>query len=173
MKGFLKVVVWIVVLAAVCVGVYFVLPEYPQNYVKSIFQPMIDANADMRINQVQSLTNKDLDKATYKVILESKVKNPCWAYRKDETTGVEYVTFHGRGIQINLKEWSAYNGKLSTSATVKIEFQITDGKQVDIHPYVDGVLMEINDGKHVEENDKILLEILRQMYTGMGSLENN
>ena len=171
MKGFLKVVVWILVLAAICVGVYFVLPEYPQSFVKSVFQPMTDAVAKSKIEQVQGILNKDLGNASYKTILESKTKNPCWVYAKDEVTGEESVTFYGRGVTINLKEWQEYQGMLSTSASVKVVFEI-DGQQVNIHPYVDGVLMEIVDGKHVEENKKIRQDILSQLYSGMVPLEH-
>ena len=166
MKGFLKVVVWILVLAAVAVGVYLVLPEYPQSFVKSIYQPMTDAAAKSKIESVQKLINKDLDNASYKTILEAKTKNPCWVYEKDEVTGTEYVRFYGRGLNMNLKDWTEYNGMLSTSASIKMEFEIV-GSKVEIHPYVDGVLMEINDGKHTEENKKIRLDILSQMYAGM------
>lgn len=173
MKGFLKAVAWILVLVGVLVGVYMVLPEYPQSFVKSIVQPIVDSNAKMRIDQVKALTNKDLDNQNYATILEAKTKNPCWSYRKDETTGYEYVTFFGRGLTINLKSFPDYGGLLSTSATVKIEFEIIGGSQVNIHPYVDGTLMEINnpaDNKNLESDKKIRLEILRQVYQG-GSME--
>jgi len=103
MKGFVKFLVWMVVLAAILVGVYFVLPEYPQNYVKSIVQPIIDTNASVRMEQVKALTVKELDNATYNTLLSTRPKNACWSYRMDETTGVEYVTFYGRGLTINLK----------------------------------------------------------------------
>ena len=160
MKGFVKVLIWIVVLAAICVG------EYPQSMVKSIFQPMVDSEAKSMISQVQSLTNKDLDNASYKTILEAKTKNPCWVYNKDETTGEQSVVFYGRGISINLKDWTDYEGVLSTSASIKMEFKIS-GRNVEILPYVDGKLMSIKDGAHVDQNDKIKLDILSQMYTGM------
>ncbi len=168
MKGFIKALVWILILVAVAVGVYFILPEYPQSSVKSIFQPMTDAVAKSKIEQVQNMLNKDFDNASYKTILESKAKNPCWVYRKDETTGMEYVTFYGRGVQINLQDYAEYNGMLSTSASVKIEFEI-NGNKVDIHPYVDDFEnpMEIKDGKHTEENKKIRKAIFSQLYTGM------
>ncbi len=170
MKGFIKAVVWIVIVVAALVGVYFVLPEYPQDFVKSIVQPIVDAESQVRVQQVQSLLVKELDNASYKTILEAKAKNPCWAYEKNEETGVETVTFHGRGLTINLKDWTEYSGLLSTNATVKIEFVITGGKQVDIHAYVDDTLMEIIDAKdsHQEENKKIRLEILKQVYLGSG-----
>lgn len=170
MKGFMKVVVWIVVVIAVAVGVYFILPEYPQSFVKSVFQPMTDAVAKSRIEEVQNIINKDLNGASYKTILESKTKNPCWVYRKEES-GTEYVTFYGRGVSINLKEWEEYNGMLSTSASVKMEFEIAGGK-VEIHPYVDGELMEIKDGKHTKQNKELRLELLTQLHGGMAPLEN-
>lgn len=170
MKGFVKVVVWIVVLAAICVGVYFILPEYPQSYVKSIFQPMTDAAADLRIGQVQNMLNDELDKATYKTILEAKTKNPCWVYKMDEVTGAESVTFYGRGVTINLQDYRDYQGKLSTSAMIKVVFDIT-GNKVQIHPYVDGVLMELNDESYEEKNKEIRTTIFRQMYTGNANLE--
>lgn len=170
MKGFIKAVVWIVIVVAALVGVYFVLPEYPQDFVKSVIQPIVDAESQVRVQQVQSLLVKELDNASYKTILEAKSKNPCWAYEKNEETGVETVTFHGRGLTINLKDWTEYSGLLSTNATVKVEFVITGGKQVDIHTYVDDTLMEIIDAKdsHQEENKKIRLEILKQVYLGSG-----
>lgn len=170
MKGFFKAVVWIVIVVAALVGVYFVLPEYPQDFVKSVVQPIVDAESQVRVQQVQSLLVKELDNASYKTILEAKSKNPCWAYEKNEETGVETVTFHGRGLTINLKDWTEYSGLLSTNATVKVEFVITGGKQVDIHTYVDDTLMEIIDTKdsHQEENKKIRLEILKQVYLGSG-----
>ncbi len=173
MKGFIKAVVWIVIVVAALVGVYFVLPEYPQDFVKSVIQPIVDAESKARVEQVQTLLVKELDNASYKTILEAKAKNPCWAYEKDETTGVETITFHGRGLTINLKDWTEYSGLLSTNAAVKFEFVITGGQKVDIHAYVDGTLMEIVDAKdsHQEENKKIRLEILKQMYYG-GALED-
>ena len=168
MKGFLKVVVWIVVLAAVAAGVYFILPEYPQSFVKSVVQPMTDAVAKSKIESVQSIINKDLDNASYKTILEAKTKNPCWVYSKDEATGAEHVTFYGRGVSINLKEYDDYGGKLSTDASVKIDFEIV-GSKVEIHPYVDDFEnpLEILDGKHVDENKELRLDLLSQLYGGM------
>jgi hypothetical protein len=167
MKNFLKVVIWIVVLGAICFGVYMILPEYPQNFVKSVVQPMVNSQAKTKIGQVKALTNKDLDNATYETILEGKTNSPCWVYEtREEEPGIEYVIFYGKGVTINLKDWTDYNGKLSTSATVKIEFKIS-GNNVEIYPYIDGVKMNITDGKHVDDNNKIKAEIFKQLYEGM------
>lgn len=162
-----KVIIWIVVLAAVCFGVYMILPEFPKAVVTSVVQPIIDSNAKARVDQVKALTNKDLNNANYQTILESKTKNPAWVYEtREEEPGVEYVIFYGRGVSINLKDWTDYQGMLSTSASVKIEFRIVSGN-VEILPYIDGKLMNIKDGKHVDQNDKIKLDILNQLYGGM------
>lgn len=167
MKKFFKVVVWIVILGAVLFGVYTVLPEYPHNFAKSVIQPIIDSEAKTRITQVKALTNKDLNNATYETILESEANTTCWVYEtREEEPGVEYVIFYGRGVSINLKDFVDYNGKLSTNAIVKIEFRIR-GNNVDIYPYVDGTKMNIEDGKHVDQNDQIKLEIFKQLYSGM------
>lgn len=48
MKGFLKVIIWIVILGAICFGVYMILPEYPQNFVKSVVQPMVNSQAKQK-----------------------------------------------------------------------------------------------------------------------------
>lgn len=167
MKGFLKVVMWIVILGAILFGVYMILPEYPQNFAKSIVQPIIDSTAKAKINQVKALTNKDLNNQTYQTILENKTKSKCWVYEThEEEPGIEYVLFYGRGVSINLQDYADYNGKLSTSATVKIEFKISYGTNVEITPYVDGVKMNIQDGKHVDQNNKIKLAIFQQLYNG-------
>lgn len=170
MKGFVRGLVWFLVFVAILVGVYFVLPEYPQSVVKSVIQPMVDTTAEVRISQVQNMLNEDLGGVTYKAILEAQTKNPCWVYSLDEMKGVETVTFYGRGVSINLKDYEEYQGKLSTSAMIKMEFVIT-GQQVDIHPYVDGVKMELDQRTHMQENKQIRLEILSQLYTGKGVLE--
>ncbi|MCM1497052.1 MAG: hypothetical protein NC124_01140 [Clostridium sp.] len=167
MKGFLKVVMWIVILGAILFGVYMILPEYPQNFAKSIVQPIIDSTAKTKIGQVKALTNKDLNGATYQTILEGKTNSKCWVYEtREEEPGIEYVIFYGKGVTINLKDYADYDGKLSTSASVKIEFKIS-GNNVEIYPYVDGVKMNIQDGAHVEQNDKIKQDIFQQLYSGM------
>lgn len=162
-----KVIIWIVVLAAVCFGVYMVLPEFPKAVVTSVVQPMVNSEAKARINQVKLLTNRDLNNANYETILEARTKNASWIYETREAEpGVEYVIFYGRGVSLNLKDWEDYGGMLSTDASVKIEFKIVNGN-VEILPYVDGTLMNIKDGAHVEKNDKIKLDILSQLYGGM------
>lgn len=167
MKNFLKVLIWVVIIGGVCFGIYSVLPEYPHNFVKSFIQPIIDSQAKSRITQVQNLAVEGMDNVNYKTVLEKNTGVSCWTYKKDEAEpGVEYVIYNGKGAAVNLKEYTDYNGKLSTSSVIKFEFKIV-GSNVEIYPYVDGEIMNIQDGAHVDANKKIRSDILQQLYNGM------
>lgn len=168
MNGGAKAIIWIVIFVAVLFGIYMVLPEYPQNFIKGFVQPIVNTQAKTRIEQVKNLTNKDVENATYKDILENNTNTTCWTYAVDETTGAEHVYFYGKGASINLKDYVDYNGTFSTGAVIKVDFVITNNN-VDILPYVDDLETpkNIKDGKHVEENNKIKKEIFYQLYTGM------
>ncbi len=166
MKQLGKVLIWIIILGAILFGVYAFVPEYPHNFMKSFVQPVVDARAKELITSVQNLTNSDVNNATYKEILEKHTSMRYWVYETRETEpGVEYVIFGGKGASINLKDYTDYDGLLSTSAFVKFEFKIT-GNNVDIYPYIDGKPMHINDARHAETNKKIRLDILSQLYGG-------
>lgn len=169
MQKVLKVVIGIVILIAIGFGVYQILPDYPKSFVKSFVQPLTDARAKERITSVQNLQNKDVGNATYKQILEKNTGMSSWIYETRETEpGVEYVIFNGKGASVNLKDYTEYNGKMSTSCVVKFVFKIT-GVNVEIYPYIDGVKMSIDDGKHAEQNKAIRQDILTQLYSGMKS----
>ncbi len=166
MKKFLKTILWIAIIVGVLFGIYHVLPEYPQNFVKSFVQPIVNSQAKTRIQQIQNLAADGVDGQNYKTVLEKNTGTSCWSYKKDETTGVEYVIYMGNGASVNMKDYSDYKGKLYTSCSVKFEFKIT-GNSVDIYPYLDGVKMNIEDGKHVDQNKKVREIILQQLYGGV------
>lgn len=170
MKKFFKVMMWIIILGAIFFGIYAVLPEYPKNFVKSFVQPIVDSNAKMRIDQIKNLQVTDIEGVTgqtYQSVLEKSTGMSCWVYEKREAEpGVEYVIYRGNGASMNLKDYADYKGMLATSASVKYEFKIT-GNKVEIYPYIDGTLMHIEDGKHVESNKAIKKDILNQLYNGI------
>ncbi|MGN0154505.1 MAG: hypothetical protein ACI4A3_08625 [Lachnospiraceae bacterium] len=166
MKKFLKVVLWIIIIGGVCTGIYMVLPEYPQNFIKSFVQPIVDSEAKMRIDQVKKLEADGLKGVTYQTALEKNTGMSCWVYEKDETTGVEYVIYYGNGASVNMKDYADYNGKLYTSCSVKFEFKIT-GNSVEIYPYLDGTKMNIEDGAHVDKNKEVRQIIVQQLYGGV------
>lgn len=166
MKKFLKVVLWIIIIGGVCTGIYMVLPEYPQDFIKSFVQPIVNSTAKMRIEQVKNLPADGLEGVTYQTALEKNTGMSCWAYEKDETTGIEYVRYRGNGGSVNMKDYADYNGKLYTSCSVMFEFKIT-GNSVEIYPYLDGTKMNIEDGKHVEQNKQVRQIIVQQLYGGV------
>ena len=132
MKQFMKVLIWIVILGGVVFGVYTVLPEYPQNFMKSFVQPVVNSQAKTRINQVKNLKNKDVD-ATYQDILERYTNTSCWVY--EEETGFETVTFYAKGARINIKDVPDHEDHLYTSTSIKFQFVIT-GNNVKITAFI-------------------------------------
>lgn len=140
MKQILKVVIGIIILGAICFGVYTVLPEYPHNMVKSFVQPVINKQAKARIDAVKALVNEDLDK-TYQTIFESHTTTHFWIYDLDEATGTETVTFYAKGAHINIKDIDNHEDHLYTSCGIKFEFRIS-GNKVDITAYIENVAQD-------------------------------
>ena len=152
MKQFMKVLMWIVILGAVVFGIYTVLPEYPQSFMKSFVQPVVNSQAKTRINQVKALRNEDVN-ATYQEILERYTNTSCWVY--EQGTGVEKVTFYGKGATINIKEIPEHEDHLYTSTSVKFEFIIT-GNNVTINAYIEE-----------KPQDEVIRDLMiRQLYGG-------
>ena len=152
MKQFMKVLIWVVILGAVVFGVYMVLPEYPQSFMKSFVQPVVNSQAKTRINQVKALRNEDVN-ATYQEILERYTNTSCWVY--EQGTGVEKVTFYGKGATINIKEIPEHEDHLYTSTSVKFEFIIT-GNNVTINAYIEE-----------KPQDEVIRDLMiRQLYGG-------
>lgn len=152
MKQFMKVLIWVVILGAVVFGVYMVLPEYPQNFMKSFVQPVVNSQAKTRISQVKALRNEDVN-ATYQEILERYTNTSCWVY--EQGTGVEKVTFYGKGATINIKEVPDHEDHLYTSTAVKFEFIIT-GNNVNINAYIED-----------KPQDEVIRDLMiRQLYGG-------
>lgn len=172
MKKFLKVVIWIAIIVGVCFGIYTVLPEYPKSMVQSFVQPIVNSQAKLMVGKIQNLKVSDIDELkdlTYKTVLEKNTGMSCWVYAMDEANpSIETVTYRGNGASLNLKDYGDYNGKLVTSAYVKVIFKITNGKNVTIEMYVDNQPMFINDnGQHDEMNKTLKKDLLSQMYNGM------
>lgn len=155
MKRVSKVVIWFLILFALLFGVYTVVPEYPHNLMKSIFQPIFDEMAKTRIDQVKNIKNNDVD-AIYGDILGKNTRTQVWVYNKQNENGHESVCFYGRGAYINIKDVPDHDDYLYTSTSVKFEFEILDGKNVEIHAYIEGK----------PQDDVIRDVMIRQLYTG-------
>ena len=139
-----KVVSWIVgivVVLGILYGIYYFLPEFPHAGIQSVFQPMVDANAKAKINEIKNIKNDRLN-MTYDEILTSEANDlsmKCWVYESSlkSADGYEHVRFYSKGATINLKDVEGAPDMLYTSAALKVDFVISAGK-VDIQMYIDG-----------------------------------
>lgn len=157
MRQFFKVLLWVVILGAISFCVYTVLPEYPQTFVKSFVQPVMNNQAKTRIEQVKNLKNQDVE-TTYRQILEGRTTTKCWAYEAEDA--IEKVVFFGKAKSINLKDIPDYDGLYYTSCTIKFEFVIT-GNEVNINAYVDGKAID----------DKVRAVLVSQLISGTDNIE--
>ncbi len=176
MKNFMGKLLIVVIFVGILVGIYYILPEYPQNYVKSLVQTKIDKEADARIQQVKQLKNKDVENQTYETILTTNTNAGCWTYLAAEKSddGCEHVYYYGKDADVNLKDWPDYGGLMYNGAIIKVDFAIKGGgSSVEISPYIDdisdGKALQIFDGKHVDANNKIKIDYFTQLYKGMKS----
>lgn len=178
MKKILQILVWVIVLVAAGYAIYeFVLPEYPRKFVKSFVQPVVDSQAKTRIDQVKNSSVgkvKGIEGATYQTVLEKNTGMSCWVYELDEEKpGYEYVVYYGKGAGINLKNFTDYNGNMSTSSFVKFKFEIKDDKLNKVYPTIDGVDMykgksgDSQQGLHKKRDKEILDCIMQQLMNGM------
>ncbi len=173
MKDILKKIVAILVIVAIFVGIYFILPEYPQNYVKGMVQSVADVEAKAMIDKVKQLPCKDVDNHSYEEVLTKNTTTGCWSYlsAEDSSDGYARVYYYGRGASVNLKDWPDYGGMLYTSAIVKVEFKIVD-KNVEIYPYIDDLKNPVyidDKGVHFQQNGDIKKDIFQQLYNGVKS----
>ena len=166
MRQLLKVLVVILIIGGIVFGIYSVVPEHTHNFMKSFVQPVFNSTAKEMIKEVQELKNGDLNDATYKEIVERNNGMTCWVYERNEGESVEHVIFYGKGASLNLKDYPDYNGLLTTSAQVKIDFQI-DGNKVEIIPTIDGVKMYKDGLEYKDANETIRKDIMSQLLQGM------
>ena len=173
MKKILKKIGTVLVIIAVLVGIYFILPEYPHNYIKGVVQSVTDVEAKAMINKIKNLHCKEIDNHTYEEILTKNTSSGCWSYLSAENSSDGYarVYFYGSGASVNLKDWPDYGGMLYTSAIVKVEFKIVN-ENVEIYPYIDDLKKPkyIDDkGEHFQQNGDIKKDIFNQLYNGVRS----
>lgn len=179
MKKFLNALIWIAILGGIGYGIYISLPEYPQSFVKAFIQPITNAQAKLRINQIKGLSVGKVGEipkdTTYQTVLERNTGMSAWIYEvRENEPGCEYVIYYGKGAPINLKGFREYEGKLSTSSYVKFEFKIENNKIAKVYPYIDGKPMfkgvdKKTEGLYKKQDAEILNSILQQLLNGLKS----
>ncbi len=134
MKTFLKILLAIVIVAALCVGVYFVLPENTQMYVKGNIQYRTDDTAKEHVDKIKAITIPDYD-VTFGDGLEAFCKTTAWYY--EETSADTWtVTFYGSKATVNLTETSL--DVYYTDEPFKVTFTVRNDSAVDISMEIDG-----------------------------------
>lgn len=133
MKAVLKILMAVVIVAALCGGIYLVLPETAKVFVKGNIQYRIDDTAKTRIDETKGnqvkYTYKDngIKKTfdpgvTYGDALEKKAKTTVW-YCEDNSTGGYTVTFYGTKVSMDLTKYGADGTYIDRTLKVVFDFK--------------------------------------------------
>ncbi len=134
MKTFLKVILAIVIVAALCVGIYFVLPESAQMIVKGNIQYRTDETAQAQVDKIKNVTIPDYD-VTFGDGLEGFCKTTAWYY-EETATDTWTVTFYGTKATLNLTDTNL--DAFYTDEPFKVIFTVRNDSAVDINMSIDG-----------------------------------
>lgn len=136
MKVFLKILLALVIVAALCGGVYLVLPETAQIFVKGNIQYRVDENAKSKVDslkennivydEVQSTgVAKKVDTGvTYGDALTNKSKSTVWYY--EEVGSGFKITFYGTKVSMDLSKYGSDGTYIDK--TLKVVFDFTGDK---------------------------------------------
>lgn len=146
MKTFLKILVALIIVAALCVGIYFVLPETSQMYIKGNIQYRTDDEAKEKVDKLKANkivvnlvqdngTTKAVDTgATYGDALEKTCKSTAWYYESD-VNGSMTITFYGSKASLDLSKYGSDGTFINKSLKLIFNFP-SDGKST-ITVYID------------------------------------
>lgn len=137
MKTFVKILTAIVVIAAICGGVYLVLPETAQIFVKGYIQYKVNDDAKTRIDRLkddntivysQTQTNGTVKKVDtgvkYGDALTNCAKTTVWYY---EEVGAGFkITYYGTKVSMDLSKYGSDGTYIDK--TLKIVFDFTNDK---------------------------------------------
>lgn len=144
MKTFLKILVALVIVALICGGVYMVLPETAQIFVKGYIQYKTDDTAKDKIDklkeneivytEVQStgVEKKVNTGVTYGDGLTKKSKSTVWYY--EEIGSGFKITFYGTKVSMDLSKYGSDGTYIDK--TLKVVFDFTGDKST-VTVYVD------------------------------------
>jgi hypothetical protein len=116
MKTFLKILLALVIVAGIGFGIYFVLPETSQMFVKGNIQYRTDDNAKEKIDKIKANEIKyteTADNGTTKTVetgvkygdaLEKAAKTSAWYY-EEAANGSQTITFYGSKVSLDLSKY--------------------------------------------------------------------
>jgi hypothetical protein len=130
MKKLVKVIIAILVVAAICFGIYTVLPETTQMYVKGNIQYRTDDTAKSHVDEIKGLIAED--SVTYGTGLEKLCKSTAWYYEPGSDSENWTVTFYGSKATMDFTSDNISGVGLYTEKPLKVVFSVRTGGQVDI-----------------------------------------
>ena len=136
MNKIITVIIAIIIAGAILAGVYFVLPETYQMYIKGMIQYHFDDDA-----KIKAIKMPDTD-VTFGDGLEKACKSTAWYY-EEGATDTWVVTFYGSKININLTG-DGYDN-VYTEKPIKITFSVRKDKNVDITINIGGEVITDKD----------------------------
>ena len=128
MKTFVKILVAIVVVVALCFGIYCLLPETSKMYVKGNIQYRTDDEAAKHVDQIKGMTISD--GVTYGDALTALCKSTAWYYEAGTESGNWTVTFYGTKATLDLTKEGV--DALYTERSLKMVFSVRNDSAVDI-----------------------------------------
>ena len=145
MKTFVKILVAILVVAAICGGVYLVLPETAQIFVKGYVQYRTDDNAKEKIDSLKKneiiytdTQSTGVDKkvstgVTYVDALDKKAKTTVWYYEETNNGGFK-ITYYGTKVSMALAKYGADGTYIDK--TLKVVFDFPSGGKSSVTIYI-------------------------------------
>ena len=145
MKTFVKILVAIIVVAAICGGVYLVLPETAQIFVKGNIQYRTNDEAKDKIDSLKKneivytdVQSNGTEKkvptgVTYGDALDKKAKTTVWYY-EDTTNGGFRITYYGPKVSMDLAKYGSDGTYIDK--TLKAVFDFPAGGKSTVTLYI-------------------------------------
>ena len=145
MKTFVKILVAIIVVAAICGGVYLVLPETAQIFVKGNIQYRTNDEAKDKIDSLKKneivytdVQSNGTEKkvptgVTYGDALDKKAKTTVWYYEDTTNAGVR-ITYYGTKVSMDLAKYGSDGTYIDK--TLKAVFDFPAGGKSTVTLYI-------------------------------------
>ena len=125
-----RIVLGIVILCAIAVGVYYILPGSIKNPLTASLQNMTDDNYAIIVDQVKATTIPKNKGVTYENAFINKTEHPAWTIKKisvdDAGNGAYDVYVDGYKCTVSMENETNDTGMVTqTNAHVQFIFRIT------------------------------------------------
>jgi uncharacterized protein YxeA len=153
MKTFLKILLALVIVAALCGVVYVCLPETGKVYVKGYIQQKTDDEAKEKIDslkkntitytetQTNGIQKKTDSGVTYGDALTKKSKSSVWYYEETGDGGFD-ITFYGTKVTMDLTNYGADGSYINM--TLKVVFSFPAGGKSSVTMYIGDTQLDDN-----------------------------